>query len=153
MRLKSAGQLLALSLLATPVLAQSVATPPNGYDRATETAIAGTIVGVDAYSAADGAVGVHLEVNTGRELVRVVAGPAMYIGQNNFSFLTDDRIAVIGAPVSHDGFTAVWARTIAKGSTMLVLRNEDGTPKWTPATDGADGCGVNHPPLVRTTER
>jgi hypothetical protein len=36
---------------------------------------------------------------------------------------------------------------------MLVLRNEDGTPRWTPATDGADGCGVNHPPLVRTTEK
>jgi hypothetical protein len=142
-----------LSLVAAPIFAQSVATPRAPYDRATEVAIAGTIAGVDAYPAADGAVAVHLEVNTGREFVRVVAGPAVYIGQNNFSFLLDDRISVIGVRVSHDGYTAVWARSIAKGSTMLVLRNDDGTPRWTPATDGTDGCGVNHPAQVRTTER
>jgi hypothetical protein len=153
MRRKTVGQVFILSLFAAPILAQTHATPRTAYDRATEAAIAGTIVGVDAYRAVDGTVGVHLEVNTGRELVRIVAGPATHIGQNNFAFLIDERIAIIGARASGDGDAAVWARTIAKGSTMLVLRNEDGTPRWTPATDGTDGCGVNHPPLVRTTER
>jgi hypothetical protein len=153
MRPKSVGRFLVMSLLAAPLLAQSAVASGRGYDRAAEVAITGTVVGVDAYAAPDGAVGVHLEVNTGREFVRVVVAPAMYIGQNNFSFLTDDPVTIIGARVSHDGSTAVWARTIAKGSTMLVLRSEDGTPRWTPATDGADGCGVNHSPLVRTTDR
>ena len=140
-----------LGLLAAPIVAQSVATPSSAYDRARETLVAGTIDGVDAYAAADGTVGVHLEVNTGRDFVRIHVGPATYIGQNNFFFLKDERVSIVGARV-HGG-SAVWARAITKGSVILVLRNEDGTPKWTPATDGADGCGVNHAPLVLTTER
>ena len=152
MRRKTVGQFFILSLFAAPILAQTVATPRPEYDRATESAIAGTIVGVDPYLV-DSEVGVHLVVNTGEGFVNVVAGPATYLGQNNFSFLLDDRIVVIGPRVSRAGYASVWARTIAKGSTMLVLRNEDGTPRWTSATDGADGCGVNHPPLVRTTEK
>jgi hypothetical protein len=141
--------LFVLSLLAAPIVARM----SSAYDRATETSLAGTVAGVDAYAAADGTVAVHLEVNTGRDIVRVHVGPATYIGQQNFSFLNDDRVSIIGARVSQDGNSAVWARAIMKGSAMLVLRNEDGTPKWTPAVDGTDGCGVEHPPLPRMTER
>ena len=153
MRRKVCIHLFILSLLAAPIVAQSIATARSAYDRATEMSLAGTIVGVDAYQSADGTVGVHLEVNTGRGFARVHVGPATYIGQNNFSFLADERVSVIGARVSKEGSSAVWARAIAKGSTLLVLRNEDGTPKWTPAIDGTDGCGVNHPPLLQTTEK
>lgn len=136
-------------VLAAPVLAQSIAGPSNHYDRAAETSIAGTITGVDPYVAADGATGVHLEVNTGRAFVNVHVAPAAYIGQQNFFFLKDDRISIIGARVA----SSLWARAITKDSSMLLLRNEDGTPRWIPATDGADGCGVNHPPIAATTEK
>ena len=152
MRRTTIGQFVILSLIAAPILAQSIAAPAT-YDRAAEAAIAGTVVGVDGFPAADGTVGVHLEVNTGKQIVRVAVGPAAYIGQNNFSVFIDERVSIIGARISRDGETVVEARTIAKGSAMLVLRNEDGTPRWIPAAGGTDGCGVNHPLLARTTER
>jgi hypothetical protein len=60
-----------------------------------------------------------------------------------------DQVAIIGAPTPFDGNLAVWARAIQKGSAMLVLRNADGTAKWTPATDGIDGCGVALPAFSR----
>jgi hypothetical protein len=141
----------AFTLVTAPLLAQSAATPPSVYNHAAEVAVAGTIIGVEPYPSAEETVGVHIVVNTGREVVRIHVAPAMYIGQNNFYFLVDDRVSVIGARVS--GQSAVWARTIMKGSAMLVLRNQDGTPRWTPAADGTDGCGVDHAPLVRTTDR
>jgi hypothetical protein len=147
---KIAAHCFILSLLAAPIVAQSIASRA-AYDRATETSIAGVIVGVDAYPGADGVVGVHLEVNTGREFVQVHVGPAIYLGANNFFFFADERVSVIGSRVSTDARTAIWARTIAKGPSMLVLRNENGTPKWTPAADGADGCGVSHASVGRTT--
>ena len=74
----------------------------------------------------------------------------MFIGQENFWFFADDQLVVTGARVS-GAEGPIWARTVQKGSTVLVLRSADGTPKWTPPTDGADGCGVNHPPIQRTT--
>jgi hypothetical protein len=102
MRRTTIGQVVILSLFAAPILAQTLATPRTAYDRAAETAIAGTIIGVDAYPAADGTVGVHLEVNTGRELVRIAAGPATHIGQNNFSFLIDEPRSSAREPLATD---------------------------------------------------
>ena len=76
--------------------------------------------------------------------------PAAFIGQNNFWFFADDPVVVIGAREdSPDGI--VRAKVVQKGSQVLVLRSDAGEPKWKPAVEGIDGCGVNHLPVVRTT--
>ena len=137
----------ALVVGATAMLA---AQAPARYDRATEKTYSGTIKAVASYPAPDGAVGVHLDLQTPEGLFDVRVGPAMFVGQENFWFFADDRLVVIGARASGDE-GPIWARAIQRGSAILVLRGEDGTPKWTPATDGTDGCGVNHPPVQRTT--
>ena len=125
---------------------------PAHYDRAAEKAITGTIKSVASYPIADGSVGVHLDLITTDGIVDVRIAPASFIGQHNFWFSVDDRVAIIGALESRDASRAVWAKAIQKGSAMLVMRDADGTPKWTPPTDGVDGCGVNHPPLQRGSE-
>jgi hypothetical protein len=121
------------------------------YDRAAEGAITGTILHVASGASADGIVGVHLDLKTNGGLLDVALGPALFVGQNNFWFSADERVEIIGARMPRDGGT-VWARAVMKGSTILVLRNEDGTPKWAPPIDGTDGCGVAHPVLPRITE-
>jgi hypothetical protein len=133
--------------------ASSFASDPPEYDRAAEKAIAGTVKGVAVFPGADGAVGVHLDLQTAEGLISIHVAPAEFIGRNNFYFYMGDQVEIIGAPMSFDGNLAVWARAIQKGSAMLVLRNADGTAKWTPATDGIDGCGVAHASLPRGTER
>lgn len=138
---------------AAPLVTSALASDPPGYDRAAERAFAGTVKAVAVFPAANGAVGVHLDVQTADGLINVHIAPGEFIGRNNFWFFADDQVSIIGAPVSYDGNVAIWARTVQKGSTMLVLRDADGTPKWTPTTDGADGCGVSHSPLPRGTER
>jgi hypothetical protein len=136
-----------LVLSASTMLA---AQSPPSYDRTAERVFSGTIKSVGSFPAADGAVGVHIDLRTADGVIDVRVGPAAFIGQNNFWFFADDPIVVIGAkePQS-DG--AVWAKAIQKGSQVLVLRSDVGAPKWTPASDGIDGCGVNHLPLQRTT--
>lgn len=98
---------------------------------------------------ADGTVGVHFVVKTADgKTVKVHVGPAMFIRMNNFSFMVDERVAVIGAPVSRDGDTALWARAITKDSQTLILRDADGTPRWPFATaEDPDGCGISHAPV------
>jgi hypothetical protein len=121
------------------------------YDRAAEGAITGTILHVVSGASADGIVGVHLDLKTNDGLLDVALGPALFVGQNNFWFYAEERVEIISARMPRDGRT-VWVRAIMKGSTVLVLRHEDGTPKWAPAIDGTDGCGVVHPALPRITE-
>lgn len=144
--------LLMCSLGATPIVAQSLAQPARS-DGTAESLIAGTIRAVATFQDAAGTVGVHLDIRTADGLVSVHLAPATFIGQNNFWFFIDDQVEIIGARTLHDGNSAVWATTIRKGGTVLALRNADGTPKWTPAIDGTDGCGVNHLSLPRGTER
>ena len=127
------------------------AQTPARYDPAAEKAFTGTIKSVGAYPADDGSVGVHIDLITDEGIVDVRVAPATFIGKNNFWFFADEPLVVVGARVSPDANGPIWARLLQKGSAILVLRSDEGTPKWTPATDGIDGCGVNHPPLQRTT--
>jgi hypothetical protein len=137
----------ALVVSASAMLA---AQSPAAHNGAAERVVSGTIKTVVALPAADGSVGVHLDLRTADGMVDVIVAPAMFIGQQNFWFFADDPVVVIGVAVS-DPEVPVLAKAIQKGSSVLVLRREDGTPRWAAGNDGVDGCGVNHPPIQRTT--
>jgi len=122
------------------------------YDPAAETTVTGTILHVVTFRTPDGVVGVHFDLQGPAGMINVHVAPAMYIGMNNFSFLADDRVEIAGVTVYQDGNKAFIARSIKAGGKTLALRAEDGTPAWTPAVDGTDGCGVAHPALPRGTE-
>jgi hypothetical protein len=118
------------------------------YERAAEATVTGTIVQLNSPSSPDGKVGVHFDLQTKDGIINIAVGPALFIGNNNFWFAAEDQVEIVGARVGG----SIWARAVAKGPAILVLRNADGSPRWEPAVDGPDGCGVAHPPLPRTTE-
>jgi hypothetical protein len=129
------------------------AQPSARYDRAAEKTISGTIKAVVAFPAEDGSVGVHFDLKTADGLVSVHVAPALYIGQQNAFFFADEQIEVIGTRTVEYGNIAIWAKSIQKGNTLLVLREADGTPMWNATGDATDGCGVNHTALPANTER
>ena len=137
------------------VAASAVVAAQSGgtYDRLGEQALSGTIKTVVSFQAPDGSVGVHFDLMTDDgKLVSVHVGPALYIGMQNFFFFADDKVQIIGTRTTYDGNVFFTAKSIQKGSEMLVLRDATGKPKW--AGDiGIDGCGVNHLPIPSNTER
>jgi hypothetical protein len=130
--------------------AQTPGSAPRVYDPAEEVTVGGIVTTVVGINGADGTVGVHLNLQVARGVtVKVHLGPAMFIGMNDTSFLSDDQVLVTGAFVTHDGEVALWARTITKNGKTLALRSPDGTPRWPSAiADDPDGCGIPHE-LVR----
>jgi hypothetical protein len=132
----------------TLVVAAAATAQTVQYDPSKEVAVSGVIRYVVSVTAPDGTVGVHLELTTPEGPVRVHIAPAMFVGMNNFSFLTDETVAVKGAKVTKAGETAIWARQVVKDGKTLVLRDDDGTPRWPRATmDDPDGCGLAHAPV------
>lgn len=125
----------------------SRASAQTTYNKAAEAAVAGTVRYVLSAADANGVVGVHLEVTTPTGQVRVALAPALFIASNNFYFFVDEQVYVVGAKAPRTG--EIWARTISKdGKNFLILRDEDGTPRWERATDDdPDGCGVSHAPI------
>ena len=136
-----------LVVAATAMLAGQT---PARYNGAAEQIFTGTVKAVAAYPAVDGSVGVHIDLQTDDGVLDLRIGPAMYIGQNNFYFFAGDSLVVIGARTP-DADGPILAKAVQKGSDLLVLRSAEGATKWMPATEGVDGCGVNHLPLQRTT--
>jgi hypothetical protein len=122
------------------------------YDPAAETTVTGTIRHVVTFRAPDGVVGVHFDLQGPTGLINVHVAPAMFIGMNNFSFLADEQVEIAGVSVFQDGNKSFIARSITTEGRTLTLRAPDGTPAWTAAEDGTDGCGVAHPALPRGTE-
>jgi hypothetical protein len=118
-----------------------------GYDKSREVTISGPIRYVLSAASPDGTFGVHLQVTTPSGPVRVALAPATFIGSNNYYFFIDEYVYVVGAKVGPSG--EIWARTVSKdGKNYLTLRDEDGTPRWSRATDeDPDGCGVSHAPI------
>ncbi len=130
------------------LVAAAAAAQTAQYDPSKETSVSGVIRYVVSVSAPDGTIGVHLELKTNDGPVRVHLAPAMFIGMNNFSFLTDETVAIRGAKITKAGETAIWARLVIKDGKTLVLRDDDGTPRWPRATmDDPDGCGLDHAPV------
>ena len=139
------------------VLASSVMLAAQGggkYDLSAEKTYTGSIKTVVSFAAPDGSVGVHFDVKTDDgKIVSVHVGPALYVGMQNFFFFAEDKVQIVGVRTTYDGNVFIAARSIQKGDNVLVLRDETGKPKWTGEDGGIDGCGVNHIPLPRNTER
>ena len=131
-----------------------LAAQSASYDPANEKDYAGTIKTVVSFQAADGSVGVHFDLKTeDGKIVSVHVGPALYVGMQNFFFFAEDKVDITGVKTTADGNVFIEARSIAKGGSTLVLRDGTGKPKWAGFDNGIDGCGVNHIPLPRNTER
>jgi hypothetical protein len=133
----------------TAMLAQSGSLT---YDRAAETIIAGKVLHVVPFAAPDGGVGVHFDLQGPGGLINVHVAPAIYMGQQNIAFFSDDEVEITGVKVDQDGNKAFVARIVKRGDKTFTMRTDEGKPSWTPQIEGTDGCGVNHPALPRGTE-
>jgi len=122
------------------------------YEPAAEVTVSGKILHLVSFAAPDGSVGVHFDLQTAAGMVNVHVAPAVFIGQANFWFFADDDVEIVGTHAFMDGNKSFVARTVTKGGKTLTLRTANGKPAWSPAIEGADGCGVAHAPLPRGTE-
>ena len=134
--------------LSAAVLAQSGSFT---YDPAAEITVTGKIVAVVSLPAAEG-VGVHFDFRAPDGMLNVHVAPALFIGMNNASFFAEDQLTLVGVKAFIDGNRSFIVRSITKDGKTLTLRNAAGKPAWSPAVEGADGCGVAHPVLPRGTE-
>jgi hypothetical protein len=108
-----------------------------------EIMISGKVLGVIGIPDAEGAVGLHLKVTSGKKVYNVHLGPAMFIGMANFWFKVGDQVDVGGTLEPGTG-SVVIARSVTRAGRVLTLRSADGVPAWTPNAEGSDGCGVAH---------
>lgn len=101
------------------------------YDVTTFTQIAGVILKVEQIVPMNRmSSGIHLLVKTASETISVHLGPQWYIDKQSIKFQAGDKVEVKGSRVVVQETPAIIAREIIKGSSVLILRDENGIPAW-----------------------
>ncbi|HZF08326.1 MAG TPA: hypothetical protein VFE33_06005 [Thermoanaerobaculia bacterium] len=122
---------------APPASAPADTTPPPGagvppprYDKATETTLKGPIQEVKVVTTPSGIRGTHLMLKDGKQVIEVFTGPTVFLEAQKFPLAKGDAVEVTGSRVTVNGTSALLARQVRKGDTVLILRDENGRPVW-----------------------
>ena len=115
---------------ATFAFAQGGPRAPRAYNPATETTITGTVQDVLHPSAYNGMVGTHVNLKTQNGVIEVHVGPEAFIAKQNFSIEKGDTLTVTGSKQVIAGQNELIARDVKKGDKVLILRDDNGVPKW-----------------------
>jgi hypothetical protein len=149
MRHRTIGIGLLVAIIAAAVAIESVGqTRPGGgggrgrgwgrnspysrlYDPRTVVTVEGEVAAVEQREAPNCAgKGVHLQLKTADGEIPVHLGPDWYVENQEPQIAQGDHEKVTGSRITYQDKPAVIAREVAKGDEVLVLRDEDGTPRW-----------------------
>jgi hypothetical protein len=106
------------------------------YDTATEVTLKGEVTEVTTETGRRRMSRIHVTLQGDAGPVVVHPGPAAYLEQQHFEVAKGDVIQVVGSKMTVARSVAVLARTVKKGETVTVLRDENGVPKWARAGRG-----------------
>ncbi|HPA72164.1 MAG TPA: DNA-binding protein [Spirochaetota bacterium] len=103
----------------------------RNYNPATVETLSGQVRDVVLTNAGKGrgARGIHLNLAAGTGSIEVHLGPASFI-EGKMSFAKGDTVTVEGSKMAMGSGNVIIAKKVTKGSSVLVLRNDDGTPLW-----------------------
>jgi len=107
-------------------------TPPT-YNAAAETSLTGVVQETkEFYCPLADDQGMHLLLRTAQGNVLVHVAPARFLRTQGIHFNPQDQVEVIGTRVRFQGQDAMLAREITRGSEVLIFRDHQGHPLWTP---------------------
>src|SRR5262249_5589047 len=111
------------------------------YNQNTETSIKGTVEQVKtAYLPGGGASRqahkefrgpIYLNLKADSGTLRVYLGPSSFVESKGFKFAKGDQVEVTGSKVPNKD--AIIAREVKRGGQVLILRNPQMRPQWSPA--------------------
>jgi len=100
------------------------------YDPKSVETVTGTVKSVDVVKSRGMSDGLHITLATGGELIPVHLGPVWYLEHQDLALVAGDKVTIRGSRITYQGKPALIAAEVTRGSDVLVLRNEQGFPRW-----------------------
>jgi len=101
------------------------------YDPDTVTTLKGSVKSVSVLPARGGrSGGKHVTLESGGAATDIHLGPTWFLDQEGLKLAEGDVLEVTGSLVESAGTTFLVAREVKKGTTLVRLRDERGTPAW-----------------------
>lgn len=104
---------------------------PEVYSPATLETLSGEVIDVYQVTTRRGqGYGLHLLLRTSDQTIDVHLGPARYLETEDFSIERGSSVDVKGERIPTNGLPAMTAFEVKQGDDVLILRDEDGAPRW-----------------------
>jgi hypothetical protein len=129
------SRVLAGLLVLFEVTACAHSAPPAAqpYSRSADTpsfTADGRVLAVENDLAGNRLTYVRLVISDGDPPLRVELAPGWYLDQQGLRFSKDDRVTIEGTKVEQDGKSVVVARSVRTDNQTVILRDEEGRPRW-----------------------
>jgi hypothetical protein len=101
------------------------------YDPKTISTVKGKVKAVKLITPMSGmSNGIHLKLKTDSEVKSVHLGPSWYIRRQDIQIKKGDTIEARGSKIVYKDKPVIIAAEVKKGDYTLVLRGDDGYPRW-----------------------
>ncbi len=101
------------------------------WDPATVETIKGTVLSViHLMPGKKSAHGLQIKVDTGKEQILVHLGPMWFLENQDYGIQEGDAVEATGSRVTYNDRSAIIAKSIAANGMTLVLRDDNGVPRW-----------------------
>lgn len=106
------------------------------YDPSTVETVNGVVASIERVTPMQmqdccGGQGVHLTLTTNDdETLSVHLGPAWYLDNQAVQIAAGDEITVRGSRITYAGAPALIAANVTRGDDTLMLRDDQGFPRW-----------------------
>lgn len=123
------------ALLAFPIYGYSyrghhMKGKPYHYDVKTVETVRGEITKVERMNMGCCSMqGIHLTIKTESGSLDAHLGPADFI-EKKITLSKGDTVEIVGSRITFGDKPVIFAKTVKRGSSLLKLRSDDGTPLW-----------------------
>ena len=124
---------LVAGFVAPSAMAQRGSGGGRNYDPKTVETLLGKVVSMEKVASPRNPLGIHLMMQTEKEMMPVHLGPAWFIEKQTPQIETGDTITVTGSRIMIDKKPVIIAAEIKKGDKVIKLRDDNGVPAWSGA--------------------
>ena len=103
---------------------------PGLWDPKTVETVQGTVKSIDVIKTKGMAEGIHVTLATATANLPVHLGPAWYIDHQDLKLAVGDKVTIRGSRITYEGKPALIAAEVTRGQDVMVLRNDQGFPRW-----------------------
>ncbi|MEO8683131.1 MAG: hypothetical protein ABI665_29060 [Vicinamibacterales bacterium] len=101
------------------------------YNKGSVSTLTGVVTALGSHLGKRGTPRSRATLKAGDASMLIHIGPTAFLDAKDFHLSVGDRVTVIGSKVKEDdGTEMVIVRQITRGTTVLMMRDEEGRPLW-----------------------
>lgn len=112
------------------LLALSAFAGAPEYHASREATISGPVLYLGDEPSGAAWAGVYVIMKDGQNEIAIYLGPSSFLAKEGLQLHMQDSVKILGSRTQWSGSEIILARQVTAGHKTVILRNEQGEPRW-----------------------